>query len=419
MAAMESYDVVVCGLGAMGSATTYQLARRGVRVLGLDRFTPPHRLGSTHGDTRVTRQAIGEGLAYVPLAQRSHLLWREIEAQTSSQLLTTNGLLVLASPGLHTRHHGKTRFLETTIAAARAYAIDHEELSAAEIGRRYPQLRLIGDERGYFEPGGGFVRPEAAVSAQLELARRFGAVIRTDEAMNGYVQEPRGGVTVTTAAGRYAAGTLVLATGAWLGAILGEPYSRDFAISRQVMHWYAVDGPVEPYLPDRFPVFIWDSQPASFYGFPAIDGQHGGLKVAVEQAALSATVDDVAGEVATEELYGFYDAVVRHRLPGLARRCVKAVTCMYTTTPDGDFVIDRHPDHPSVVIISPCSGHGFKHSAAIGEAVAATVVGDEPLVDLSAFSLQRLRPQPRRYLATARGAKRAISPTDHSSARTT
>ncbi len=392
MAAVESYDVVVCGLGAMGSATAYQLARRGVRVLGLDRLSPPHRFGSTHGDTRVTRQAIGEGLAYVPLAQRSHQLWREIEAQTGAELLTTNGLLVLASPGLQTRHHGKTRFLETTIEAARAFSIDHEELSAAEISSRYPQLRLSGDESGYFEPGGGFVRPEAAVSAQLELARRSGAAIRTVEAMTGYVQDTDG-VTVTTTAGRYAAGTLVLAAGAWLGAILGEPYARDFAISRQVLHWYAVDGPIEPYLPDRFPVFIWDRQPVSFYGFPAIDGRDGGLKVAAEQAVPSATVDDVSREVGTGELYGFYDAIVRDHLPGLARRCIRAVTCMYTTTPDGDFVIDRHPEHPSVVILSPCSGHGFKHSAAIGEAVAATVAGEVPVVDLSPFSLQRLRPQ--------------------------
>ncbi len=387
---METFDVVVCGLGAMGSATTYQLARRGVRVLGLDRFAPPHQQGSTHGATRVTREAIGEGLAYVPLARRSHQLWREIEEATGANLLTTNGLLVLASPGLQTRHNGKTRFLETTIEAAREFSIDHELLDAAEIGRRFPQFRLAGDERGYFEPGGGFVRPEAAVSAQLELAKRAGAVIRTHETLRGYVQDA-GGATVTTTAGRYSAGSLVLAAGAWLGEILGAAHGGDFAITRQLLHWYAVDGSVEPYLPDRFPVFIWDSEPASFYGFPAIDGPGGGVKVAAEQAVPSARVDDVARQVSGDEVYGLYDRVISGRLPGLARRCVKAVTCMYTTTPDGDFVIDRHPEHLSVIIVSPCSGHGFKHSAAIGEAVAASVVGEEPTVDISPFSLSRLR----------------------------
>jgi sarcosine oxidase len=389
MALVESFDVVVCGLGALGSATVYQLARSGARVLGLDSFAPPHQLGSTHGDTRITRHATGEGLAYVPLARRSHELWREVEAQTGEDLLTTNGLLVLASPGLHTRHHGKTRFLETTVAAARAFSIDHELLDARQISRRFPQFHLVGDETGYFEPGAGFVRPERAVSAQLQLAARCGAGIRTDETLLDYVQEADG-VVITTTAGRYSAGVLVLAVGAWLGSILGAPYDRHFVITRQVMQWYAVTGAIEDYMPDRFPVFIWDSEPVSFYGFPAIDGPGGGVKVAAEQNAASATVGDVAREVTTDELYELYDAAIGHRLPGLGRRAVKAVTCLYTTTPDGDFVIDRHPDHPSVVIVSACSGHGFKHSAAIGESVAATVMGADPVVDLSPFSLRRL-----------------------------
>jgi sarcosine oxidase len=153
---VEQYDVVVCGLGAMGSATAYQLAKRGVRVLGVDRFAPPHVVGSTHGETRVTRLATGEGLAYVPLAMRSHQLWREIEEETGAELLTTNGVLVMAAPGRHARHHGKTHFLETTIEAARAFSIDHEVLTATEISARFPQFGLRGDETGYFEPSGGF-----------------------------------------------------------------------------------------------------------------------------------------------------------------------------------------------------------------------------------------------------------------------
>jgi sarcosine oxidase len=390
---MEHYDVVVCGLGAMGSATTYQLAKRGLRVLGLDRHMPPHALGSTHGDTRITRQAIGEGLAYVPLAQRSHQLWRDIEAETRSDLLTTNGLLVMASPGLQRRHHGKSRFLETTIEAARAFSVEHALLTTAEIQRRFPQFRIVGDESGYFEPGAGFVRPETAVSAQLELAARRGAEIRTGEALTAYAQEPAG-VTVTTTKERLHADVLVLAAGAWLGSILGEPYASSFVISRQVLHWFAVEGPVEPYQPERFPVFIWDSGPMSFYGFPAIDGAAGGVKVGVESAVPRATVADVSRKVSDDETNRVYDAVIRHRIPGLARRCLKAVTCMYTTTPDGDFVVDRHPEHRSVLIISACSGHGFKHSAAIGEAVAAGIAGEEPVVDLSPFSLRRLHPEP-------------------------
>jgi sarcosine oxidase len=388
---VEQYDVVVCGLGAMGSAAAYQLAKRGVRVLGIDRFAPPHARGSTHGQTRVTRLATGEGVAYVPLAMRSHQLWREIEEETGAELLTTNGVLVMASPGMHAHHHGKTHFLETTIEAARAFSIDHEVLTATEIGARFPQFGLRGDERGYFEPGGGFVRPELAVAAQLQLARRHGATIHTGETLVDFVDDVAG-VGVTTAAGSYVAGTLVLAAGAWVGEILGDAWAAQFAVTRQLLHWYAVAGAVDDYLPDRFPVFIWDDPSGGFYGFPAIDGASGGVKVAAEADVRSATVADVRREVTTAERFHLYDTVINNRLPGLARDCIRVVTCVYTTTPDGDFVVDRHPHHRSVIVVSACSGHGFKHSAALGESVAAEIVGERPLVDLSPFSLQRLQP---------------------------
>jgi sarcosine oxidase len=387
---VEHYDAVVCGLGAMGSATVYQLAKRGTRVLGIDRFAPPHALGSTHGETRVTRLAIGEGLAYVPLARRSHQLWREIEDETGADLLTTNGVLVMASPGLHTRHHGKTGFLETTIEAAQAFSIDHEVLSATEIGARFPQFRLAGDETGYLEPSGGFLRPEAAVTAQLQLARRLGAVIHYQETVTGYAQQSDG-VGITTTRGRYDAGALVLALGPWVGEMLGTPYDASFAISRQILQWYAVTGPVDDYLPDRFPVFVWDDHGSGFYGFPAVDGKKGGVKVAAENSVHSATVADVRRDVSTAEQLDLYDAVIRHRIPGLARECVRAISCIYTTTPDGDFVVDRHPEHRSVMVLSACSGHGFKHSAALGEAVAAEISGETARVDLTPFRFDRLR----------------------------
>ncbi len=388
---MDHFDVVVCGLGAMGSATVYQLARRGMRVLGIDRFAPPHVLGSTHGETRITRLAIGEGLAYVPLAQRSHQLWREIEQETGTDLLTTDGVLIMASPGLHIRHHGKTAFLETTIEAARTFSIDHEVLTATEIGARFPQFQLVGDESGYFEPSGGFLRPEATVAAQLQLARRYGAVIHSEETVLGYAQQGDG-VSLSTTAGRYGAGVLVLAVGAWAGEMLGEPYPAFFAISRQLLHWYAVAGPLDDYLPGRFPVFIWDDPSGGFYGFPALDGKIGGVKVAAETTVRSATAADVRREVSPAERLDLYDNVIKNRIPGLARDCIRVVTCIYTTTPDGDFVVDRHPEHRSVVVLSACSGHGFKHSAALGEAVAAEIVGEGARVDLTPFRFDRLRP---------------------------
>jgi sarcosine oxidase len=388
---VSTFDVVVCGLGAMGSATVYQLAKRGLRVLGIDSYAPPHALGSTHGETRITRQAIGEGLAYVPLARRSHELWREIEQETGADLLTTSGVLIMASPGEHVHHHGKTGFLETTIDAARAFSIEHEVLSAAEITARFPQFLLTGDESGYFEPSGGFLRPEVAVAAQLQLASRHGAVIHSNEPIAGYVQAG-GGVTVTTTSGaRYDAGALVLAVGPWVGEMLGDPYAGLFSISRQLLHWYALAGPLDDYVPGRFPVFIWDDHGSGFYGFPAVEGAIGGVKVAAETSVSSATVDDVRRGVSAAEHFELYDSVITHRIRGLARECIRVVSCIYTTTPDGDFIVDRHPEHRSVMVVSACSGHGFKHSAALGEAVAAEIAGDGPRVDLTPFRFDRLR----------------------------
>ena len=172
------FDTVVVGLGAMGAATLLQLARRGQRVLGVDRFDPPHDQGSTHGETRITRCGIGEGEVYVPLALRSHEIWRELEAETGMELLTQCGALILSGSETSAPVHGKADFLGCTIAAARRFGLAHEVLDAAGVMRRFPQFLLRGDETGYFEAGGGFVRPEACVSAQLNVARRLGAEVR-------------------------------------------------------------------------------------------------------------------------------------------------------------------------------------------------------------------------------------------------
>src|SRR4051812_39198912 len=171
------YDVVVAGLGAMGSAATYQLAKAGVRVLGLDRYEPPHDLGSTHGDTRITRVAVGEGLAYVPLVRRSHELWRDLEQQAGVKILSQCGGLVMAPPGGTFAMHGSESFLERTVEAAEACDVEHELLGTDELAARFPQFALAGKEQGCLEPGAGFVRPELAVETQLRLARELGATV--------------------------------------------------------------------------------------------------------------------------------------------------------------------------------------------------------------------------------------------------
>jgi sarcosine oxidase len=373
----KPYDAIVLGLGAMGSATLYQLAKRGSRVLGIDRYSPPHAMGSSHGDTRITRLAIGEGEQYTPLAMRSHEIWREIESATGMDLLTTTGGLIVSSAGPRATCH-VPGFFENTLAAARRYGIRHDLLDAADIRRRFPQFAVRDDEVGYFEHEAGFLRPEACVSAQLLLAERHGATIHCNEKAIGFAQG-KDCVHLRTEHGEYLARRLVVTAGPWLPGLLGATWSGRFTVRRQALFWFGMRDAVEPFLPGRFPVFIWElaghAQP--IYGFPAIDGALGGVKIASEQHEEATTPEAVQREVAPEEARAMFASQVAPYFPGLSRECVKALTCLYTMTADCNFVIEPHPDFPRVTVASPCSGHGFKHSAAIGETLARQVVEED------------------------------------------
>ena len=386
---MKPFDAIVLGLGAMGSAAAYQLAQRGCKVLGLDQYTPPHSQGSSHGDTRITRLAIGEGAHYTPLALRSHELWRDIEGEAGVRLLEANGALIISSPAKTSFTHVEG-FFENTVAAARQYGIAHELLDATEIRRRYPPFKLGDDEVGYFEKGAGFLRPEACVRTQLALASRHGAEIHTDERVTA-IDWAAGTVSVTTVRSAYAAERLVLTAGPWLPELLAGNLATCFRVFRQVLFWFDVKGDVSAFLPERFPVFIRElkGMPQGVYGFPAVDGARGGIKIATEHFGATTDPARVARDVAPEEIAAMHRDYVAPYLAGLSARCVKAVTCLYTVTPDFGFVIDAHPECERVLVISPCSGHGFKHSPAIGEAVAELVVDGASRLDLSVFKADR------------------------------
>ncbi len=384
------FDTVVVGLGAVGSACLLQLARRGQRVLGLDRYDPPHAWGSSHGGTRLTRCAVGEGEAYVPLVARSHEIWRELEAETGAELLTQCGMLILDGASGTACYHGKGDFLGRTVAAAKRFAIPHEVLDAAGVARRFPQFRLRGDETGYFEPGGGFVRPEACVEAQLSLARRHGAVTRTGTRV-ARIERDGGGVCVVTGSGdRYYAAEAVLAAGAWSAGLMGA-FAPHLAVTRQVFHWFEPSDPAA-FAPDRFPPFIWvhgDGSDDSFYGFPIPPGEQG-MKVGTEQtSAMTPDPDRLAREVSVQEAEALFRDHLHGRLPGLSPRALRGAACIYTNTPDGDFLVARAPENDRVLLVSACSGHGFKHSAGLGEAVARTLVADAA-PDLAMFDAARL-----------------------------
>jgi sarcosine oxidase len=389
VSAARTFDAIVLGLGAMGSAALYHLAKTGARALGLDRFSPPHTLGSTHGDTRVTRLAIGEGEHYTPLVLRSHELWRELEHETRESLLTTNGGLIISGRGA-TSHTHVEHFFDNTLAAARKFGIAHELLDASEIRSRFPQFKVSDDEHAYFEPGAGFVRPERCVAAHLACAERGGATLHRNERALGFEATPSG-VRVTTERDVYAAGSLILSAGPWLPRLVDEATARHFSVYRQTLFWFEIDGPIHPFEPERCPIFIWEltGRKQSVYGFPALDGAHGGVKVATEQFDHPTDPDAARRNVTDEEIRVMYGDYVVPYISGVGGRCLKTAVCLYTVTPDFGFVLDRHPAFDRVLIVSPCSGHGFKHSPAIGEAVAAIACGGTPRFDLSPFRLRR------------------------------
>ena len=389
MAIEKEFDAIVLGLGAMGSAALYQLAKRGANVLGIDRYSPPHARGSSHGDTRITRLAIGEGAQYTPLVLRSHEIWRELEALTGRSLLTITGGLIISSRAPHAFSH-VAAFFDNTVAAARKFGIRHDVLDAGQIRARFPQFKVREDEFAYYEYDAGFLRPEECVGAHLALAGQRGARIHRNERVVRYA-EADGRVTVETDLGEYEARRLIVAAGPWLPGLLGPECSRWFTVTRQVQSWFDVKTPIEDFEPGRFPVFIWElqGQQQPIYGFPAIDGPRGGVKIATEKKAAETTPEEAEREIDGEETRTIYETFVAPHFPAVDGRCVKALSCLYTMTPDSHFVIDRHPRFPSVLIASPCSGHGFKHSAAIGEALAQLVLDGKSATDIGGFAIGR------------------------------
>ncbi len=387
---MKRFETIVLGLGAMGSAAVCQLARKGHAVLGIDQFAPPHAHGSTHGDTRITRLAIGEGEQYTPLALRSHQLWRELEQETGSALLTTSGCLIISSRARTAFTHVEN-FFANTLAAAQRYDIAHEVLERRADPTQVPQFNVADDEVGYLERDAGFLCPEACVRTQLRLAARLGAILRTQEKVTGFAANDAG-VTVTTNRDTYAADKLIIAAGPWLPELVAPRLARHFTVFRQVMFWFDLDGSLDAFVPTSCPVFIWELQgkQQAIYGMPAIDGPGGGVKIATEQYASATSPGAADPAVAEEEKRAMYAGYIAPYIAGVSDRCVRAQSCLYTVTPDFGFVIDTHPDSARVILASPCSGHGFKHSAAIGEALSEWVIDGTTHLDLSAFSLRRL-----------------------------
>jgi sarcosine oxidase len=372
---MAGYDAVVVGLGAMGSAALYHLARRGMRVLGLERHEPGHQFGSSHGLTRIVRLGYFEHPSYVPLLRRAYELWRELEAQAGRRLLHITGILELGPP--------EGTVVAGTLQAARLHGLSYDVLDARAVMQRFPAFRIPDHHVGVLQPDGGFLDAEPSILAHISLALHAGAELRG----NTVVQRIEAGATtarVFTAAGVVEAPTVIVTAGAWTKAVLPQ-CPAPLRVTRQVVTWFE---PREPALfaADRFPVFLLESAHGIHYGFPL---QPAGLKIAKHFHA-DETVDperyDRAVSAADEAL--IRPAIAEH-LPAADGPLRAATTCLYTMTPDGDFVIGRLPGSPNVIVASPCSGHGFKFSGVIGEALAELAATGTTRYDLSRFRLAR------------------------------
>jgi len=367
-----TFDVIVVGLGAMGSAAAYHLARQGRRVLGLDRFSPPHALGSSHGQTRIIREAYFEDPRYVPLVQRAYELWTALEREAERRLLLETGGLMIGRPD-STVVRGARRSAET-------HGLRHELLAAAEVRRRFPALRPDDDMVAVWEPRAGILIPEACVAAHLAMARRHGATLRVDEPVLRW-EPDGGGVRVASAQGVYAAGQLVLSAGSWLTSLLPD-LALPLTVERQPLYWFEACRNAAHFAPERLPIHLWEHAPQRYlYGFPDLGD---GVKVARHHEGRLTDPDAVDREVHAEEVEAMR-GLVRRYVPDADGPLRSAAVCLYTNTPDDHFLIDRHPAHEQVVVASPCSGHGFKFASAIGEALAELLSEGRTRLDLSLF----------------------------------
>ena len=373
---MAQFDVVVVGLGATGAAALHRLARRGIRVLGIERLTPGHDQGSSHGESRIIRLGYFEHPSYVPLLRRSYALWRELEAEANAKLLHITGIVEIGPPG--------GEVVSGTLAASRLHDLPHQVMDAAETIRRFPAFKIPDDYVGVFQPDGGFIAAEAAIAAMLAQARAAGAEIQTGVAVRS-VTPRNNGVRIETGAGAIDAPTAIVAAGPWLSKLMPD-LPAPLRVTREVMAWFEPRNPV-PFLAGPFPVFLLESPLGQHYGFPPWRG--GLLKIAKHHHRNQTVDPDNVDRVVSTDDEALIRPAVSKYIPAAAGPLRLAKTCLYTMTPDRDFLIDRLPGAPNIVVASPCSGHGFKFAPVVGEILADLATAGGTGHDISRFRFGR------------------------------
>jgi sarcosine oxidase len=383
---VQRADVIVIGLGVYGAAVCHQLAARGVGFIALEARARGHLRGSSHGHSRASRQAVGEGMAYVPLVRRSDAIWDALEAE-GHDLRRRTGLLYMRQAGDGASRHGDADFLAATehVAAEAGIALHH--MDAAAIRAAFPRFQVTNTTIGVFEPGASVLRPEACIDALLAGKTASGGALRYEEPVRAITRE--GDVLVVeTGQDRYRARRVIAAMGPWVPGFVGGAYARDLRVFRQVQFWFAS----APAADAPMPAFLWfhGTGPEDvFYGFPPLDDAIGAVKVATEQYAVSCPPDDIDFAVSEQEIAVMYARHVAGRILGVTAKCVAALACCYTHNTDparqGRFLIGPHPALEGVTVISACSGHGFKHAPGVAEALVRDILGEPPLGDLAPF----------------------------------
>ncbi|PSP84878.1 N-methyl-L-tryptophan oxidase [Halobacteriales archaeon QS_1_68_17] len=373
----DRYDAIVLGVGGMGSAAVYHLTRRGLDVLGIERFDVPHDRGSSHGYTRIFRLLQHERPAYVPLARRARELWRDLEAECGEALLHTTGSVTAGPAGADP--------VASALDVCEAHGLDHEHLTGAEMNDRHPGYALPPDHGVVYQPDGGFLAAERSIVAHARRATARGATIRARERVREWTPTA-GGVRVETDAGTYAADDLVVAAGAWTPKLV-DALGDHLSPQRRIMAWFQPHEP-DRFAPDAFPVFSLVADGEYFYGFPVYEVP--GFKLGwIPDGPKPTDPDDRQGDPTPEE-ERVHRRFAERYFPEGAGPTSMLRACMTTHSPDGDFVLDTHPDHPQVTVAAGFSGNGFKFCSVVGEVVADLVVDGATDHDVGMCGFDRL-----------------------------
>ncbi len=372
------FDVIIIGLGAMGSSAALQLSRNNKKVLGIDRFAPPHTFGSSHGQTRIIREAYFEHPLYVPLVQRAYDLWFDMEKETGKELFLKTGGMMIGSP--------ESELVKGAKTSADIHNLEYKLLDFAQIKLQFPAFNLSEEMVGIWEPRAGVLFPEKCIETFLELAGNSGAKLNFNETVLNFTAD-KNEVTVKTDKGIYKTEKLIISSGAWLNKLIPE-LKLPLYIERQVLFWFDTNNSKNFNL-EKFPIFIWEYETDKiFYGFPDTGD---GLKVAFYHGGDKLFNADVINrEICEKEIDSIKEVMMKY-FPDASNKLLNSAVCMYTNTPDLHFLLDYHPEYKNVIIASPCSGHGFKFSPAIGEILKDMVISGKTSFQLKPFSIERFK----------------------------